>query len=76
MTKVKRRMGRPAGTARFTQKTEAGQVAAKGYRRLTFYTPEETAQRLKAAAALEGVPTSALLNRIIEGYLKEVRARI
>jgi hypothetical protein len=66
-------VGRPPGQAQFTQKAESGQVAAKGFKRLTFYTPDETARRVKAAAVLEGIPTSELLNRIINVYLKTAR---
>ena len=76
MVKAKGRRGREAGYAKFTQSDGNTQVAAEGFRRLTFFTPEETAAKLKAVAAFQGVPTSKLLNQIIDQYLKGVKIKI
>jgi hypothetical protein len=51
-------------------------VAAEGYKRILFFAPEELAKRVKAAAALEGVPMSELLNRIIGDHLKKTRVKV
>ena len=76
MNEKKRRPGRPSGAAKFTKPGKKTRVAAEGYRRLAFFVPLGIAKRLKAAAALEGIPVSELLIGLIEKYLKEVRRRI
>jgi hypothetical protein len=65
--------GRPSGVAKYTKPGRKTRVAAEGYRRVAFFVPVDLGNRLKAAAALEGMTISGLLIRLIEKYLKEVR---
>jgi hypothetical protein len=60
------------------KKVEPEQGAAKervskveGVQKVTFYLPEQMRRRVKAAAAMNGIPASELVSKILLDWLNE-----